>query len=471
MQNWFASFVLIVWPLVAICLYAALPFSRATLWTILGAQLVLPAGTMFKFEMIPQFDKYSIPNFCVLAGCLIVAQRPLLIWTKFALTNILIAAYLLSPILTSALNGDSMTVGGRILPGVGLYDALSAVEIALIDLIPFFLGRQFFRQDYNIRELFRAIVLSQLIYSILLLFEVRFSPQLHYWFYGYYPSDFVQTLRESGFRPMAFMGHGLLAASFVMMAVVASTAMWRAGISIRRWPPAVPTAYLAFVLFMCKSLGATVYAATFAPLVRFASPRLQLRVAAALAFVALLYPTLREFDMFPTDLTVAVASTLSTDRAISLKERFDNEGNLLARATERPVFGWGRFGRSRLYDEETGKDLSVTDGRWIITIGQFGFFGFLAEFGLLSIGIFRATSAIRYTKSPTEKIFLSSLALIVAINILDLLPNSGLRPFTWLITGALLGRAEALTAGAKIYLGTRAITKPGPAVSSTYSRQ
>ena len=30
------------------------------------------------------------------------------------------------------------------------------------------------------------------------------SPQLHYWFYGYYPSDFNQYMRDGGFRPMVF---------------------------------------------------------------------------------------------------------------------------------------------------------------------------------------------------------------------------------------------------------------------------
>jgi hypothetical protein len=148
--------------------------------------------------------------------------------------------------------------------------------------------------------------------------------------------------------------------------------------------------------------------------------------------------------MFPTNMMVSAARSVSADRARSLKVRFDNEDQLLARSLERPVFGWGRFGRSRVYDPATGKDISITDGHWLITLGQFGIFGFIAEFGLLAMAVFRASLALKFCESKTDKVLLSALSLIAAVNVLDLLPNSGLVPWTWLICGALLGRAEAL---------------------------
>ena len=72
--NWFASFALIVWPLVAIWLYASQPVVQATIWTILAAELLLPVGTFFKFAMIPQLDKSSIPSLCALLGSMFVAK-------------------------------------------------------------------------------------------------------------------------------------------------------------------------------------------------------------------------------------------------------------------------------------------------------------------------------------------------------------------------------------------------------------
>ena len=111
---------------------------------------------------------------------------------------------------------------------------------------------------------------------------------------------------------------------------------------------------------------------------------------------------------------------------------------MLERASQRIMFGWGRWGRSRIYDE-WGNDISVTDGRWIITLGQFGILGFLAEFGLLALTVFRAASALRFAESERDSVFLAALALIIAINMIDLLPNASLSPWTWLLAGALAG--------------------------------
>ena len=48
----------------------------------------------------------------------------------------------------------------------------------------------------------------------------------------------------------------------------------------------------------------------------------------------------------------------------------------------------------------------------------------------------------------TDAIFICAIALIVAANIVELIPNSGLLPWTWLLCGALVGRSEALRAEA-----------------------
>jgi hypothetical protein len=107
------------------------------------------------------------------------------------------------------------------------------------------------------------------------------------------------------------------------------------------------------------------------------------------------------------------------------------------------MFGWGSFSRNRVYDIESGRDTSITDGMWIITLGVWGLFGFLARFGLLVLPVFRAAAALRFAESDRDRVFLAALALILAINVVDMLPNAPLTPWTWLICGALLGRAEA----------------------------
>jgi len=63
--------------------------------------------------------------------------------------------------------------------------------------------------------------------------------------------------------------------------------------------------------------------------------------------------------------------------------------------------------------------------------------------------IFRAASTLKYAERMSDRIFLAALSLILAINVVDLLPNAGLTPFTWLLAGTVLGRAEVLRAGAR----------------------
>jgi hypothetical protein len=178
--NLFAYISLVAWPLVALYFYLSRPATVATMWTILAAQLLLPAGTFFKFEMIPQFDKVSIPNLCALVGCAIVARRSPRPTNGKGVVEVLILLYLLGPLLTSLLNSDPIKIGNRILPGVGVYDGTSAAISQFIVLIPFFLSRYFFRSAADTQNLFYALSFSGLVYSIPLLFEIRFSPQLHY---------------------------------------------------------------------------------------------------------------------------------------------------------------------------------------------------------------------------------------------------------------------------------------------------
>ncbi len=444
--NWFATFALLLWPAVAIWLYHTRPVGQATLWTILGAQLLLPAATFFKLAPgIPNFDKVSIPNLTALVGCLLCVRRPLRFWNGFGLTEVLLLMAVVGPFITSELNCDLVSSGSVTLPSVGHYDALSAVVAEFLFLLPFFLGRQVLKSAADNAEIFRVLVMAGLIYSLPMLFEIRMSPQLHYWVYGYYPSEFLQEMRDGGFRPMVFMGHGLAVAFFTMTTVVAAASLWRLQGRVLRLPAAGITVYLSMMLILCKSLGALVYGAAAAPLVRWTNPRLQLRIAMILVTIALAYPLLRIADLVPATAIVDMVRSVSEDRATSLKTRFDQEQQLVERASERLLFGWGRYGRSHIYNYY-GKDVSITDGRWIITLGAFGLFGFLAEFGLLALPVFRAASVLRFTESASDRILFAALALIVAVNIIDLVPNASLSPWTWLLAGALLGRAEALHA-------------------------
>ncbi len=173
MGNWISVVALAAWPLVSILLYSRRPLSQATLWTVLAAQMLLPVGAVIKFQMIPQFDKETIPCLCILAGCMIVTGRRLKLFHESRVPNLLIVMFLIAPLITSQLNGDLLMYGDRIVPGVGWYDAISAFELNFIALIPFLVGRQFLRHELVCREIMVILVLAGLVYSLPLLFEIR----------------------------------------------------------------------------------------------------------------------------------------------------------------------------------------------------------------------------------------------------------------------------------------------------------
>ena len=244
---------------------------------------------------------------------------------------------------------------------------------------------------------------------------------------------------------MVFMGHGLVVAFFTMTTAVAAAALWRTQTRVLRLPPAGVTVYLSAVLVLCKSLGALVYGAVLVPLVRLTKPRSATphSVGACDHSFALSYASNR--GPFPDKIIVDAATLISTDRASSMKFRFDNEDRLLQHASQRLLFGWGRWGRSRVYDAErtryqrNGRALDHHDRA--VRLVRFPGRVWAARSVRFPRGIGSQVHGV-----PRERVFLAALALIVAINIVELLPNSAISPWTWLLAGALLGRAEACTA-------------------------
>ncbi|MEH2628581.1 hypothetical protein V1292_006636 [Bradyrhizobium sp. AZCC 1719] len=445
--NWFATIAFFAWPIVATILYRTKSFSEATLWTILGGLLLLPSNVSIKLEMIPAFDKNSLPNLCALAGCIALASRQRAVKSGFGVAEILAIAAIIGPVFTSINNRDTLVYGPTIIPGVGYYDGISALLSQLLFLLPFFIARRFLQKSSDTESIMRVLVIAGLLYSTLMLFEIRMSPVLSNWVYGYFPSGFVSEMRYGGFRPVVFMKNGLTAAFFMMTAFLAAVVFWRlkSGV-VRLFPPAGVSAYLAVVIILCKSAGALIYAGCIGFFVRWSSPKTQVRIAVVITTIGIFYPLLRITDNFPTSALLDTAMVFSQERAESLKVRFDQEQQLLAHASQRLLFGWGRYGRNRLYEENYGKDISITDGAWIQIFGQFGVVGFLAQFGLLALPVFRAMSALKYTSSARDRVFLAALALIVALNLIEQIPNSSMSSWNWLLAGALLGRAEYLKA-------------------------
>lgn len=444
MPNAFAYAALIAWPLVALILFRTLPKPQAAVWALLASYLFLPERVALDLPGMPPLDKISIPALAAL--CLAAATagpkfRPI---PRSAVARVLLFALFAGELATMLTNRDPIQRGPVLLPGLAPYDVVASVVQTGFVVAPFLIGRSLLGDLDGHRAILKAMAAAGLVYACLMLVEIRLSPQLHNWVYGFFPHSFFQQIRGDGYRPVVFLQHGLWTAFFAMAATAATAVLWRAAPPQRRGPLLLATLFLFGVLALSRSLGALVFALLLVPATMLLGLRTQIGLAAALAAVVTLYPMLRGAELVPIRAALEAAAAIDPDRAGSLAFRFENEDLLLERARERPVFGWGRWGRNHVYDTESGRMLTIADGYWVIVIGNAGWVGHLAVFGLLAwpiVAIWRAQRG----PPPAET---AGLCLLLAINLVELLPNASLMPWTWLVAGALLGRAERVAAAA-----------------------
>lgn len=443
MNSISAYIALIAWPIICVASLSVFDIRKFILFTLLGGYLLLPVGAGFDLPLIPVFDKTSIPNLTALLICSAFVLGSLRFIPRNKIMLSLLVFFVTSPILTVVFNQDPVAHGVVYLRGQTGYDGISALLRSLILLTPFFFGYSFFQRAQDHQLILVALCVAGLAYALPILLEVRLSPQLNIWVYGYFPHSFAQQFRQGGFRPVVFLGHGLLVAFFVTMCLCATTAVWRASKGSLSLLVGIITFGMFVILILCKSVAALVYGIVLVPIIRFLRTRTMVRISCLLALVVFLFPLLRLADVVPTNLLVEIAETTAgTERAQSLQFRFSNEDVLLSRATERLLFGWGGGGRNRIFDAESGDSRSVTDGWWIIVFGVRGLFGYIAQFGLLTLPFLILARSYRGGKSASIPLETAAISLILAINLVDFLPNASLSPMTFLMAGALLAHAE-----------------------------
>lgn len=230
MPNQVAYIALVIWPLITLTIFAKMSPNRALIWSVLGGYLLLPVNTEINFPGVPAFDKTSVANLAALIGALIFVRGPVVRLPREWWLIGLMALYIASPMATVWGNRAPLIIGDTALPGLRPYDALSAAAYKAIDLIPFLLGYNLLKGSRAQHEILRTFVIAALGYSLLMLIEIRLSPQLHTWVYGFFPHSFGQQIRDGGFRPVVFLGHGLLVAIFTALAVIGATHLVKTGL-------------------------------------------------------------------------------------------------------------------------------------------------------------------------------------------------------------------------------------------------
>jgi len=411
---------------------------KTVLLVLVGGTLVLPERVVFDLPVL-KLDKHIIAAGSALLACWIkhpqVFKRPLP--TRMVSTALVLIAF--NSVLTSWTNPEALTGAQNVRPALTWYDALCTFSIeAAHTILPFYLGHAVFRTNDDLQALLRALCIAALLYAPFVLLEARLSPFLHIRLYGFFQHEWQQMKRAGGFRAIMLMAHGLAVALFLSQALIATAAFARFKKAMLPIPAGLVFVILAIALISCKSLGALIYAVFLVPLVAFTGLGLQLRTAQVLAAIVIMFPLLRISNWVPTEWIMAQFEGIAPDRAGSLGFRLMNEDLLLENWREKPWFGWGGWLRSHVFDPETNKDLTVVDGAWIGALGQRGLLGFSVLFGLLLLPVFSAGKAAkRLGLVGDDARTLVTLAVLVAVGGLDLIPNS---LFHWLplfVAGAL----------------------------------
>ncbi|MEM6409325.1 MAG: hypothetical protein AAF700_13040 [Pseudomonadota bacterium] len=431
------------WPLAAMAFLRGLPRVQALIWTALLGYLFLPEAFGIDLPGLPPITKYT-----VISGTLLIMVRLTApkghqavgglvdaapVFGKVLM--VLIAVLFLSSLLTVATNRAPLVFGPTVLPGLGVRDLISMTSNTLLLIIPFLVARRHLATPEAHRALMKALVYAGLFYSLLMLIEIRLSPQLHNWVYGYHQHSFAQHIRGGDFRPKVFLAHGLTVGLFMMMCILAAFALARGRDGERQsagWY--VAGLWLLGILFLSSNLGATVLALLFVPLM-FLGGALRILAILSVTVAFLSYPVLRSAGFVPVDAVERAAATISEERAQSFAFRLKNEDLLLARANEKPLVGWGGWSRNRVFDER-GVDVSTPDGRWIIELGTGGWLRYIGLFGLVTLSLLVLRRTASRKDVPIET---TAMGLIMAASLINLIPNSAFSPINWMIAGALAG--------------------------------
>jgi hypothetical protein len=441
-----ATLALLLWMPFSIAVFAYAKPHRAVAFLLIFGAILLPELEYFGIKVLPDMNKKTIACAWVFFPALIWCKSQLKQATLGKLPWFLLALLCVVDLGRAWTNMDPIFVGGRHVAPIFAHTAVTFImEDFLLLFVPFFLGAALFKERDSLRDFMKMFCAAGVLYVPLVLLEIRFSPQLHYWIYGYHQHSWLQVMRDGAFRPMVFMHHGLAVALFMGTCGVLGFGLSKAREKIVK-VSALPIAILITALVaLSHSLGALILVAALGPLVFLTSPKTQLRVAALLGALVMFYPMLRAYDLFPTKALINIARSISEDRAGSLEFRFNNEDLALHRAFERPVFGWGGFDRIFVFDAENGDELSTFDGAWLITYCASGVMGFIARFGLLTWPVWLAFRRIRRIPVKSDQVLIAAMGVATAMVSVDLLPNGMFTYFPHLFAGVLLGAVRQLT--------------------------
>ncbi|MGL5083039.1 MAG: O-antigen ligase family protein [Microcoleaceae cyanobacterium] len=468
-----AEFVMQIWmPIVVFGFFRFLPPRRAVIVSFLIAWLFLPQRASFIFLGLPDYDRMSATCYSILLATLLYDAKRFSTF-KLSWLDLPMIVWCICPFLSSMTNG------------LGAYDGVSAVLDRTVSFgLPYLLGRLYLNDWVGLRQLAIGIFASGLIYAPLCILETIISPQLHSMVYGYHGiRQFGQGIRYGGYRPAVFMVHGLSVGMWMMTATLIGIWLWQAGLLKKFWniPMNLLVIGMVITVILVKSTGAYIYL-LYGIIILFTAKWMRIALP-LLVLIAMIYGYVGlaasgGFSGESKDQIVAVITDLTNeDRAQSLQFRWDNEEILGEKARERPILGWGGWGRNRVFEYGSSgelEDVTVTDSLWIISFGVNGSIGLIAIVATLSVPVL-----VFCRRYPAQNWFspkitsVAVLSVVLILYLLDCTLNNQPNPVFTLTSGGVAGFVAQRfpgTSQSKSKLTSAKIVLPKQSFSSNLKR-
>ncbi len=426
-------------PTVPLALFGFIPFGIGlVMWLgprrgliavfILGWLLLPPAG--YRIPAMKSYTKVTAITVTAMLSVLIFDAGRLLTFRP-RLTDLPMIVWCAAPI-ASSLSND-----------LGIWDGLSVMsDQILVWGVPYLIGRLYFTEMEAIHDLAVGIVLGGLVYLPLCAWEIKMSPQLNQFVYGFSVVDFLEAKRYGAWRPTVFLQHGLAVAFYMCGASVTAIWLWRrrvlpriGGLSAAWVVPA-----MAVVAVLCRSGGALALLAV-AMIVLFGGRAWRSRLPIMLLLaLAPTYMATRGSGVWSGQQLVDASAAIDDERSRSLDTRIKSEDLLAAKARQQVMFGWGGWGRSLAQKDEATQFWAIPDGFWIITFGEHGMVGLAAFAAAMLLPVLEFLR-----RSPPDELFgphraaALCVALLIVMFVIDCLFNAMINPVYSLAAGALAG--------------------------------
>jgi hypothetical protein len=430
--NILVPLVMFGWLPLVLYIFSRYPPQRALLISFVIAWLFLPQASL-AIPIVPDYGRITATCYGVLLGTLIFDVQRLAKF-RYSWIDIPITVWCLCPVISSLTND------------LGPYDAfVTTLEQIWSWGLPYFLGRIYLNDFSGLRQLAVAVFIGGLVYVPLCIIESRLSLSIHLVVYGFqHPSQtFLFAIRYGGYRPSVFLESGLMLGVWLMWAALSAVVLWRTkNLPPRMWN--LPTGFwvgvILFTFAIQRSTGAYILF-LLGLLIMFLARWLRITLPLWIIYAIIIaFVTYSAIGAFPRKEVIAFMSQFfEAERIQSVEFRFMNEEILGEKARQRWLFGWGGFGRNRIYNE-LGEDITVTDSLWIIVFGVNGIVGLISCFGTLLLPplAFVWRYPARLWSHPLAAPA-AAMAVSVVLYAFDCVLNAMINPLFTLTAGGIAG--------------------------------